>query len=435
MMTTTFRNWTRIALLALVLIALPALAQDAQEISPALQTQLDEIEALVIELRELEPLTEVNRAFPSREEAAAFVIADFEENAPDELLAAETQFYRAFDFVAGDFDLGAAYGELLATQAGGYYDPETQSVNTIPITIDDLGDELPLLEQITYAHEFTHALQDQHYGLRALQTAPGEGNIDGFIAVQSLYEGDATAVMADFLLLAVTEDPTAALSLLSDPDLLASAELPEGTPAILEAELTFPYIAGLEFVSALRDHGGWEAVDLAYQELLPVSTEQIIHPDRYLNGDAPAEVTVNADSDALDGEGWEVLIQRTLGEFYLREYLAQQLEGRTARDAAEGWGGDQFALFYNAETDQRAWVLRQVWDTAADADEFAAAYADYAAARIGTNNAAVTPALSCWSAAGEAICLAHSGDETIIAYAPSRAEAQALIDAQSEAGA
>jgi len=433
-MTTPIRNWTLIALLAL-LMAFPARAQEGQEISPALQTQIDEIEALVIELRELEPLTGINRAFPSREEAAAFVIADFEENAPDELLAAETQFYRAFDFVAGDFDLGAVYGELLATQAGGYYDPETQSVNTIPITIETLGDDLPLLEQIVYAHEFTHALQDQHYGLRALQAAPGEGNIDGFLAVQSLYEGDATAVMSDFLLLAVTEDPTAALSLLSDPDLLAGAALPEGTPAILEAELTFPYIAGLEFVSALRDHGGWEAVDLAYQELLPLSTEQIIHPDRYFDGDAPVEVTVNAAVDTLDGEGWEVLIQRTLGEFYLREYLAQQLEGRAARDAAEGWGGDQFALFYNTEADQRAWVLRQAWDTPADADEFAAAYPDYAAARIGTNNASIAPALSCWSGAGEAICLARNGDETIIAYAPSRAEAQALIDAQTDTGA
>ncbi|NIT57160.1 MAG: hypothetical protein GWN00_13275, partial [Aliifodinibius sp.] len=63
------------------------------------------------------------------------------------------------------------------------------------------------------------------------------------------------------------------------------------------------------------------------------------------------------------GVGWQRLDEDTLGEFYLREYLAQQLEGGLVESAASGWGGDRYTVYWNDEAEEIVMVLKLVWDT------------------------------------------------------------------------
>ena len=425
-----------LCIVALFIIIPTAFAQeDAPVISPALVEQLDTIEAQTAELRGLNALQPVTRLFPSRQEVIDFVTADINEQLNQQIAFEELQFYRAFDFVDAPLDLLDVYINLLGSQVAGFYDPDTQEMNVLLISGDTLGDDLPLLESITYSHEFVHALQDQHFDLAAFFTDFAEQqeveNPDEIIARQSLVEGDATLVMQDYTLQAVMDNPLGALALL-DPDLLASAEIPAGTPFILEAELTFPYLTGMEFVLALRDAGGWDLVDAAYTDNPPASTEHILHPERYLAGDAPLSVTVASGLDVL-GDGWQFLLERTLGEFYLRQYLGTQLGRGVLNAAATGWGGDRYQLYYNDANDERAWILHLVMDTPEDSAEFESTFGQFASLRSGGTVANESPAgMACaLNAVQETLCYTSDGGNGLyIAFAPSMEDAAALINTQ-----
>ena len=61
-------------------------------------------------------------------------------------------------------------------------------------------------------------------------------------------------------------------------------------PAVLRESLMFPYAAGLEFVAAVRADKPWSRIDAVFRDP-PVSTEQVLHPDKYLSGERPWKVT------------------------------------------------------------------------------------------------------------------------------------------------
>ena len=87
--------------------------------------------------------------------------------------------------------------------------------------------------------------------------------------------------------------------------------------------------------------GGWDLVDFAYQRRLPATTEQILHPEKYLEDEGALPVP-----DILDpGPGWEKVDGGTVGEFFTREILRQDAEEVGADEAAEGWGGDRYEFF------------------------------------------------------------------------------------------
>jgi len=220
-------------------------------------------------------------------------------------------------------------------------------------------------EKVTFAHEFTHALQDQSFGLEGIDVdAVGQG--DRSLGRLALVEGDATLLMSRWL----TEhlDPADLRELLKvDPE--AQAQL-ERMPAILRETLLFPYQQGLIFVNGLWARGGWEAVDRAYGRL-PDSTEQVLHPEKYEGGEMPVEVELDAGTLAKAmGAGWSGTPEDTLGEFQLSVWLRENgVKALPANAAAAGWGGDRLA-YLRGPDGAYALVLRTAWDTAADTAEF-----------------------------------------------------------------
>lgn len=415
----------KLVLILMVLVfVLPTFAQDegenAPDISPLLLEQLESLDVLTSEMRELETLTSVDKYFPTPEELSAFVYNDVAEELTDEVIREATLFYRGLDFVDADFDLLNTYLALLEDQIAGFYDPESNEMNVILIDGGKLGDRLPALEQVTYVHEYVHALQDQHFDLMVMQDALPEDNYDMALALTSLIEGDATSAMNQFTLEVIVNDPEALMEILSMD--LSDTEMPEGTPAILEEELLTPYLAGAIFVDALRAKGGWQAINEAFANP-PVSMEQIFHPEKYFAGELPVEVVINDVMDAFDA-GWELVAERTLGEFYLSQYLQNELNPSVAERAAAGWGGDRFGLYYSADTDQVGWVLVIAWDTPEDAAEFSAAFGEYASARGGTMDGA------CWTTEGDALCMSAEDTRAVIALAPSASVGEAMIGAQ-----
>jgi hypothetical protein len=216
---------------------------------------------------------------------------------------------------------------------------------------------------------------------------------DRALAIQSLVEGDATQIMTDYLMALTEEDPIGMLSELETlTGIAATQEIPAGTPDILTQELTFPYLQGQAFVQALVTEGGYEAVDAAFLNP-PVSSEQIIHPDKYLAGEQPIAVTLT-DRSAVLGDGWTLAYDRTAGEYFLRNWLRPGLSALTMPIAASGWGGDRYNLYTHSDG-QIALVWHIVFDTPTDEEQFVSYLPDALTRQYG---APVTEGM-CWAMA------------------------------------
>jgi hypothetical protein len=373
----------------------PVSAQTGTPISDALQHELETIQTTVSGIRGLESNADVPIFFPSCNEIASL----YSSGAYVSL--EQSQFYYAFDFLDESVDLGAVYNAFSAEPvANGFYDSYFDEIHVIFAECDTLGDSLPATENVIYAHEYVHALQDMHFDIYSMRGGQ-PNNTDADMALTALLEGDA--VFTEQLYREMTFRKGSGMDTLSIPDAIGDRRFPTTTPAFISAELHMPYFDGLAFVKALHDIGGYEQVNA----------------------------------------GWELLFEDTFGEFYLREHLATQLRPSVVARAAEGWGGDQFAIYYNYASEQAAWVMRLAWDTPEDDAEFASIYAEFATARIGLAGAAQSNGATCWSAGAdpdvpsgaaveaEAICLLDDAQGTVIAYAPTLNDALTLINSQN----
>jgi hypothetical protein len=321
-----------------------------------------EIEDQVAELRELPAKERLEPSVLSQDEVRERIRVQFEkDNPPDEIAIAE-ETLEALNLLPADADLGELYVDLLGSQVAGFYDPETKEM----VVVSKSG-QVGATEKVTFAHEFTHALQDQVFGLDGIDVdAVGQG--DRSLGRLGLVEGDASLAMTLWLSKHLGPDDLQEL-LKVDPE--AQAQL-EAMPAILRETLLFPYQQGLVFVNGIWAKGGWEAVDRAYGRL-PDSTEQVLHPEKYEAREKPAEVTLDAAALAATmGDGWSGTPEDTLGEFQLSVWLKENgVKALAAGDAAEGWGGDRLA-YLRGPDGRWALVLETAWDTQADADEFLA---------------------------------------------------------------
>lgn len=418
-----------VALLVLLIGFEGIIAQDADDEfvpSPALVLQLESIEQSTSLIRGLEPLQPVDRFFPDRDDLRAYLESNLEGEDNERLFEEAQHFYVAFGFMDPDIELKRIYTELLNSQVAGYYDTETREMNTVLMSGSRPGNSLPVLERITYAHEYTHALQDQHFDLENfISDELSEVNPDEAQARISLIEGDASLVMNEYTAQLAEESPLLLLMQIGVLALGGTTAVPEGTPDILMDELMSPYVDGLKFVEALVAEGGYERVNEAYRNP-PVSTEQILHPDRYLAGDMPIEVTlVDVTPDAV--ANWELVYERSLGEFYLRQYLDRHLGALDALRASTGWGGDRYRIYYNPETEARAFILKVVWDTEKDADEFASAFVQFG--ELGYETDADTD--GCWIG-DDVVCFAQMDDASFVSSAADKDVALALLTAQLE---
>jgi hypothetical protein len=247
------------------------------------------------------------------------------------------------------------------SQVIGYYDEVSKYLVF-------LGSDDPApAEIVTLAHELTHALDDQHFGLLRLDELAGECQEEGFQAALALAEGDATYVMVAYAqqFLSLEEQ----LGLASQ-----GGSLPDGIAPFIVRLQTWPYTAGLSFVQRLIGDGGERAVDMAFRRL-PVSTEQIIDPSAYPN-DRPTAVDVPQLAPAL-GRGWKDLDVQVAGAAWLSILLGLRLDQDRASAAVRGWEGG----LYRAWTDGAdvAVVLRTTWQDSAAASQFADAMSGWIA--------------------------------------------------------
>jgi hypothetical protein len=274
--------------------------------------------------------------------------------------------------------------------------------------------------KIILAHELTHAVTDQRFDLtKADRLAAATAREDELAAYSGLVEGDATLTMQRYLAERLTPAEQA------DAGLVASTQrTPErdAAPAVIRQSLLFPYEQGLRFVRALYAQGGWDAVNDAYRDP-PTSTEQLLHPERYLGDrDQPQQVEL-ADLSGRLGGGWRPAAELSFGELDARLLLQGELAVTTAEAAAEGWDGGRLRTFQRGTG--TALALRTVWDSGAEATQFCGAMRGWATGRFGPGSGAAGSAR--FSGDGQRAALVCRGSRVAWLSAPDRPTLDRLV--------
>jgi hypothetical protein len=389
-------------------------------LAPTDEQLMDTIEGQVIQLRGLQPSQPVERALITHDQLYERLLQDLEEDFSPEKARDYTLTLAAFDFVDPDLDLYNLLLQLYTEQIAGLYDPETEQIYVVA----DFG-LMGQMGRLTYAHEFTHALQDQYFDLEAMgygDDAEEKYDSEYLSAFQALVEGDARLMEQYFLGFHYSpEDWATLMQEIAEID----TSVLDAAPEILSESLIFPYTHGQTFVQAVYDQGGWAAVNDAYADP-PRSTEHILHPDRYFAGDAPQIVSLPPLTDTL-GAGWRHVDEDIFGEYFTQRYLAQQMPEQDAETASEGWGGDRYAVHHRQTDGAFALVLHTVWDTPADAEEFVDGYVTYAENRFGHRADVASDARMCWAGEADYLCLAWGPTDTTIVLGPGETSVRALL--------
>ena len=312
------------------------------------------------EIRELSVLRGVKSGAQSRTQIERMIVKNLDaDTTPAEMHAAEV-LLKAFGLAPPDFAYRSFLIKLLTEQVAGYYDPKAREFYLADwIEIDG---QKPVM-----AHELTHALQDQHFNLKRFEKWP-KGDSDAELAAHALIEGDATLAMMQYL----GRHPLIALSFLRTSQ-ESSTEQFKQAPRALRESLIFPYQYGLTWATQLHRRGGWAMVSNAFRKL-PLSTEQILHAEKYFSYERPVKLTLPNFRPSL-GPGWKRIDNNVNGEWgyylVLDEYLNNSTESKRA---AAGWGGDRFAIYEGPGSTDVFLAQVSVWDTADDAKEFFEAY-------------------------------------------------------------
>jgi hypothetical protein len=344
----------------------PPLTSDVLNLMQTLEDQMAQI-------RGLNPTAPVERELLTPDQLGDIVRDEFLAEYSAEEAADDSLLLWLYGLVPPDFDLWELYADLWTEQVAGYYDDEVEQMYVI------CGSGFNAPEQLTYTHEFVHVLQDQIYDLDeglGYNDELCELDSERCAAISALVEGDAT--LAEEQWMRTYTSPEFLTGLLEFYNEFESPVY-DSAPAFMQEDLLFPYTSGRNFVNALYTNGGWVAVDAAYQNP-PVTTEQIMHPERYPN-DQPVFLEV-PDLSGVLGDNWRFVYDGVWGEWFTLLMLTEFLPNEQSVTASSGWGGDYF-LLYSDDAGQALTILVTQWDSIRDTQEFAAASSDYGRARFG----------------------------------------------------
>jgi hypothetical protein len=405
------RSWIRaLSIAALFLGAMCARAQDSAPAAPVdLQAVVDRIAREIAQIRGLSFKQPVSVQQESAEHFGEFVSRQLDETVPESVRSHYGTIVRTLGLYRGPAieDFSAMMTTVITSQVGAYYDPDKQGFFVL------MGGMPEMMQGVMFSHELYHALQDQYFGLtRYLENGATRGlgsySTDAHLARAAVVEGEATYMMSLWMMQKMTgKAPTreamarvvalqANMSMeqlreaLKQPqvaqmvgaDMKGAVESAANIPPFIIDSMMDVYLKGLAFVFAVHEHG-WSMVEKLYTEYPPQSTEQILHPEKWLAREAPTTFEWPKFDKIAALRDWELLDNDVLGEFQWRIVFKEQGFASEAFSAAAGWDGDRYAVFKRKDSESTLLLLRTSWDSELEAKEFAGVYRRVLAVKYG----------------------------------------------------
>lgn len=385
----------RTLLAPFLLLALAACRRDS---GPPYEKQLAEYTPKVEAALGLKFKTPPKMEVRTKDQVRDFLLKHLQDSIPQRELDGQTSLFRTLGLIHDTLDLKKLFVPLLTEQIIGFYDPRTKVLYVVDGAPKDYAG-------YTIMHELVHALQDQYINLDSLERLTHDS--DRQSAMQTVIEGQATFEQI-IMMTGGKGNMTAALpggwQQMQDMIRQATATQPvfASAPMVIQEALLFPYVNGADFVRRYKER---HPSRLSFDSL-PHSTEQIMHDGAFFSQPKDAPVTVGL--PPIAGQFYE----NNLGEFGIRLFLYHHLKDiKTAAGAAQGWGGDRYAVVRTPRGNGVAIVA--AWDTPTDAAEFVSALTAVTGKRFGDSTGVVpaankteTPAFRRYASKGRLITIA-----------------------------
>jgi len=342
----------------------------ATQASPEFLHAADEVLADMSKIVSLPIKEPLKKSLRSKTEIRAYVLQEDKEDKDAAQKYADQKSMEAFGLIPKDFPLDSFMLDVLTDQIAGLYDPKGKEFY--------IADWIPAEEQKeVMSHELTHALEDQSFHIDPwIKSA--RPNDDAELARDAVSEGSAMAAMLDYALrdqhLAVRDLPD--VSMLIEASAVGEMDKDpklSKAPVYIRDSLIFPYLAGVTFTQQfLKAHGGWQDLHLIFEHP-PISTQQIMHPEKYLNGVQPVNTKL-PDWKGVAPAEWKLLDDNVIGEFGIHEVLKQYLGEDAAALTSPGWAGDRYAVFEDKKDNTLPLVFILDMDNPDDAARFFGQY-------------------------------------------------------------
>lgn len=368
--------------LALAALAFVVVAGDESQ-KDDLAKRVETLKGEVTRIRGLEFKGPVASGTYTRKELRDFFAKEIDKELSPEKAANMQKVYHKLGLLPENFDIRKALADLQSDMAAAFYDPETKKLYLITpdegrekkpseLEADKLGAIYGVsMDDVYLIHELTHAAQDQNFDLLTLPLN-GKNNDDLGASLHAIVEGEATIVMYQYLFKEKFDKFKGSIEAMLK-FAIYSPEM-KNYPAILREMLIFPYSEGYRFDMEVKaaGKGSWDALSRLYEDL-PQSTEQILHPEKYISQrDYPCGIDLPKIPE-LAGNDWKEIERNVLGEFVIR-VLLKEFSLKDIKKTAEGWDGDSLVAYENVKDHRTTLVLFSTWDSEQDAQEFFEAY-------------------------------------------------------------
>ncbi|MBN2502553.1 MAG: hypothetical protein JXB38_17360 [Anaerolineales bacterium] len=384
-----------------------------QPLNPEIVTEMERIQQQLISIRELEVITNTGQYIISQAELENNLREAYLDETTRDLIEDQERILVALGMMTSAQNLDRYFMNKMVDPRGGMYRPEANEILLVGLGFSSV-------QKVVYAYEFDQALIDQHYDLVGLGYFPGCLFLDGQCQILgAVLAGDSRVVeerwfnqYADGTIQSEIAAYTSPIELFSD----------EFAPAFARRNDEFANLYGYNFVNYLFEQGGWEQVNQAYISP-PVSSEQIMHPERYLAGEVPEEMPDVPVGENLSAD-WELIGKGSWGEWYTYLIMRYGLNGGTpfednvAFGIAEGWDGDLYQAYHRQGTREIVLAGQWSWDTPDDALDFDERMREYQLARFGTTIEPVGRG-SCWQGESLVSCTYIHDNQTLWILAPS----------------
>ena len=385
----------------------------------SLEQTISQVQSRVVSLRQLTATEEMDTKLRTTEQLATLANGMLRRDYVRDQVFETEQLYKALGLLSEGDDLEEITRGIFLQQVPALFDDETGAM----YVLSDAAAIGPL-EELAYAAVYMGGLQQQRFDVEALRReARDSGNLDRYRAVNAFVQGEVAQIQEGYVSFYFSEAQVEETSKPLPGNLLSEA------PYVVREAMLFPQREGSNFVAiAFGSLGSWDAVNSVYGRP-PLSTEQILHPEKYFEGEGPVIPDLPA-VEASFGPGWDLVSLNTMGEFLIRTTLEVHIEILQAETAAAGWEGDRYALLTGPEG-ERVLVLVANWDSADDSDEFFEAFEEWASVAAGEDAIGRQDGtLQRWSVGSDrAIFIRKSGPTTLAIVADSETLAQRALSA------